>query len=109
MDAIQILNIGKDIISSEDVAEGLYNSMIYESGVFRLSSTDSEILYSISEDGRSMEQVKKYNKVGGATTSVFYFNGLESLNLEEFSKRVIDVQGAEAEIEWKKLSEVVVY
>ena len=34
---------------------------------------------------------------------------LESLNLEEFSKRVIDVQGAEAEIEWKKLSEVVVY
>ena len=109
VDAIQILNIGKDIISSEDVAEGLYNSMIYENGVFRLSSTDSEILYSISEDGRSMEQVKKYNKVGGASTTVFYFNGSESLNSEEFSKRVIDVQGAEAEIEWKKLSEVVVY
>jgi len=28
---------------------------------------------------------------------------------DAFSKRVIDVQGAEAEIEWKKLSEVVVY
>ena len=28
---------------------------------------------------------------------------------DAFSKRVIDVQGAEAEIEWKKSSEVVVY
>ena len=56
MTGVQIKNIGKDIISSEDIATGQYNSVIYDTGIFRINKSDSEEFYNISADESYMEE-----------------------------------------------------
>lgn len=104
----QIKNIGKDIISSEDIATGQYNSVIYDTGIFRINKSDSEEFYNISADGSYMELVKRYNRLENSSGEIYYFDDSEMLSYDKFMQQVLERKGDIAEIEWLKLSEVTV-
>lgn len=108
MTGVQIKNIGKDIISLEDIAEGQYNSVIYDTGIFRINKSDSEEFYNISADGSYMELVKRYNRLENSSGEIYYFDDSEMLSYDKFMQQVLERKGNIAGIEWLKLSEVTV-
>lgn len=108
MTGVQIKNIGKDIISSEDIATGQYNSVIYDTGIFRINKSDSEEFYNISADGSYMELVKRYNRLENSSGEIYYFDDSEMLSYDKFVQQVLERKGNIAGIEWLKLSEVTV-
>ena len=108
MTGVQIKNIGKDIISSEDIATGQYNSVIYDTGIFRINKSDSEEFYNISADESYMELVKRYNRLENSSGEIYYFDDSEMLSYDKFMQHVLERKGDIAEIEWLKLSEVTV-
>lgn len=107
MDEIEIRNIGRNVILSEDIVSDKYKSVIYESGMFRISTSDKEEFYNIGDGEDSLELVKKYNVVGNYP-NIFYFNAEERFGEEEFTQ-ILNREGNSADIKWKKLSEVIVF
>ncbi len=107
MDEIEIRNIGRNVILSEDIVSDKYKSVIYESGMFRISTSDKEEFYTIGDGEDTLELVKKYNVVGNYP-NIFYFNAEERFGEEEFTQ-ILNREGNSADIKWKKLSEVIVF
>lgn len=107
MDEIEIRNIGRNVILSEDIVSDKYKSVIYESGMFRISTSDKEEFYTIGDGEDTLELVKKYNVVGNYP-NIFYFNAEEKFGEEEFTQ-ILNREGNSADIKWEKLSEVIVF
>lgn len=107
MDEIKIRNIGRNVILSDDIVSDKYKSVIYESGMFRISTSDKEEFYNIGDGGNSLELVKKYNVVGNYP-NIFYFNTEERFGEEEFTQ-ILNRQGNSADIKWQRLSEAIVF
>ena len=107
MDEIEIRNIGRNVILSEDIVSDKYKSVIYESGMFRISTSDKEEFYTIGDGEHTLELVKKYNVVGNYP-NIFYFNAEEKFGEEEFTQ-ILNREGNSADIKWEKLSEVIVF
>ena len=93
---------------SEDIATGQYNSVIYDTGIFRINKSDSEEFYNISADESYMELVKRYNRLENSSGEIYYFDDSEMLSYDKFMQHVLERKGDIAEIEWLKLSEVTV-